>query len=135
MSKIATAKQTGQGGTTFEDKVVAYFLACMLSESLPFDPQTGLIKKISLQVRADGWLFDDVLLLLESPQGIRRVAISIKSNKQFNTKGCPAEINQALWEQFLHHDSSVFNKETDSLCLVEAPISTNIAEATNQLLQ
>ena len=59
MSKIATAKQTGQGGTSYEDKIVAYFLVCMLSETLPFDPLSGLIKKISLQVGADGWLFEE----------------------------------------------------------------------------
>ncbi|MEI3802332.1 MULTISPECIES: AAA family ATPase [unclassified Chitinophaga] len=135
MSKVATAKQTGQGGTSYEDKVVAYFLACMLSENLPFDPQSGLIKKISLQAGADGWLFDDILLTLESSQTIRRIAVSVKSNQQFNSKGCPAEINRLLWEQTLHHNSLVFNKDSDALCLVEAPISPAASADLNQLLQ
>lgn len=78
MSKLATAKRTGQGGTSYEDKVVAYFLACMLSEALPFDPQSGLIKKIDLQVGVDGWLFNDILLTLESSQTTRRIAVSVK---------------------------------------------------------
>lgn len=135
MSKVATAKQTGQGGTSYEDKVVAYFLACMLSEILPFDPQSGLIKKISLQAGPDGWLFDDILLTLESSQTTRRIAISVKSNQQFNANGCPPEINRLLWEQTLQHHSPVFNKDSDALCLVEAPISPAVSADLNQLLQ
>ena len=102
MSKVATAKQTGQGGTSYEDKVAAYFLACMLSETLPFDPHSSLlIKKISLQAGADGWLFDDILLTLESSSQatIRRIAVSVKSNRQFNSNGCPPEINRLLWNK------------------------------------
>ena len=53
--------------------MVAYFLARMLFETSPFDPQSGLIKKISLQVGADGWLFEDILLTLESFQTTRRI--------------------------------------------------------------
>lgn len=135
MSKVATAKQTGQGGTSYEDKVVAYFLACMLSETLPFDSQLGLIKKISLQVGADGWLFDDILLTLESSQTTRRIAISVKSNQQFNSNGCPLEINRLLWEQTLQHHSSVFNRDFDALCLIEAPISPTVSADLHQLLQ
>lgn len=135
MRKIATAKQTGQGGTSYEDKVVAYFLACMLSETLPFDPQSGLIKKISLQVGADGWLFDDILLTLESSQTTRRIAVSVKSNQQFNSNGCPPEMNRLLWEQTLRHRAAVFNKDSDVLCLLEAPISPAVSTNLNQLLQ
>jgi hypothetical protein len=94
----------------------------MLCESLPFGPEFGLIKRISLQARADGWLFDDILLQLDPSKQINRIAISIKSNRQFNTKGCPAEINSLLWEQYLHHNTIVFNKDFDRLCLVQAPI-------------
>jgi hypothetical protein len=107
MSKIATSKQTGQGGTTYEDKVIAYFLACMLSETLPFRSRFGLIKKISFQVIADGWLFDDALITLQDGEHTRRVAVSIKSNRQFNSNGCPPEINRQLWEQYLNSNRTI----------------------------
>ncbi len=45
MSKVATAKQTGGGGLTYEDKVSAYFFACLLTETPPFAIEYGIIEK------------------------------------------------------------------------------------------
>ncbi|TKK64368.1 hypothetical protein FC093_22710 [Ilyomonas limi] len=135
MGKVSTAKQTGQGGVYYEDKVVAYFLACMLSETLPFGQPFGLILAVGLQVRPDGWLFDDVLLTLQNSSQSRHIAVSIKSNRQFNSNGCPKDINQLLWEQYLHYNTDVFGKDLDKLCLIEAPISPAISTDLNTLLQ
>ena len=135
MSKIATAKQTGQGGISFEDKVAAYYLACMLSQTLPFNTGFGLIKQVSFQVRQDGWLFDDLLLTLETENAVRNVAISIKSNRKFTSNGCPQDINRQLWEQKLNHGTNpIFNSEKDALCLVEAPILPTVSSDLNRLL-
>ncbi|MEJ7827906.1 MAG: hypothetical protein WKF91_06920, partial [Segetibacter sp.] len=83
MGKIASAKQTGQGGTSFEDKTNAFFLACMLTETAPFDIHHGIIRKMRFQVRADGWLFDDSLLTLEKSGSRYNIGVSIKSASQF----------------------------------------------------
>ena len=37
----------------------------LLSGRPPLDPSFGLIKRIDFQVRADGWLLDDLLLTLK----------------------------------------------------------------------
>lgn len=66
MGEVATAKQTGGGGFLYEDRVNAYFLACMLTGTPPFNKEYGIIEKIKFQVRADGWFFDDVLLHCKS---------------------------------------------------------------------
>jgi hypothetical protein len=135
LSKVATAKQTGGGGTSYEDKVIAYFLACMLSETLLLTTSFGLIKKISFQVRPDGWLFDDLLLTLNGALNEHRIGTAIRSNRQFNSNGCPKEFNQLLWQQYLHHETDIFNKDTDALCIVEAPISPAVATDLNRLLK
>ena len=63
--EVAPTKVTGGGGFEFEDKVAAFFMCHLLCGCPPLDPNFGLIKRIDFQVRADGWLFDDLLLSLK----------------------------------------------------------------------
>lgn len=135
MGKIASAKQTGQGGTSYEDKTNAFFLACMLTETIPFGINYGKIIKIRLQVRADGWLFDDCLLTLEKAGLQYNIGVSIKSAVHFTSQGCAHEINRLLWEQYLGVENKVFNTSNDYLCLVQSPLSTSVSESLNTVLQ
>jgi|GEM_PF-3141162 len=135
MAKIASAKQTGQGGTSYEDKTIAFFLACLLTETSPFGPTYGKIIKISFQVRADGWHFDDCLLKLENNVGQHNVAVSIKSARHFTVSGCTQEVNRMLWEQCLGIENKVFEPANDYLCLVEAPLAVTVSESLNTILQ
>lgn len=134
MSEIASSKQTGLGGVTYEDKVNAYFMACLFSEAPPFNKDFGLIEKIKLQTRADGWLFDDALLSLNAAGSEKRIAVSVKSGQQFTTNGIPAELNNLLWQQYLKDQDAVFNADSDSLCLIEPPLSPNLSTDLNTLL-
>lgn len=133
MAKVATPKQTGHGGPEFEGKVAAYLLACLLNQTNPFG-KPGHITKIDFQVRADGWLLDDILLEINSEGNISRTAISVKTTLQFNNNGCIEELNELLWDQYLHRTSSVFNLESDYLCVIESPLSANISGDLNILL-
>lgn len=133
MPKVATPKQTGHGGPEFEGKVAAYLLACLLNQTNPFG-KTGHITKIDFQVRADGWLFDDILLEINLEGSISKTAISVKTTPQFNNNGCVEELNKLLWDQYLHRTSSVFNLANDYMCVIESPLSANISRDLNTLL-
>jgi hypothetical protein len=82
------------------------------------------------------------VLQLERHQQHIHVAMSVKSNRQFTSNGCPADINRLLWEQYLvpqfeHNNILIdnpFHKERDYLCLVEAPIGESISTALHQLI-
>lgn len=134
MKKVATPKQTGQGGTDFENKVIGYFLAAMLTKSPPFAGEPGVITRIDFQVAGDGWLFDDALLTIDNNGFVKKIAISIKSNQQFSRNGCPKELNKLLWEQYLDHSSVIFRKDIDLMCLVEGIISASASEDLNTIL-
>src|SRR3712207_1697515 len=134
MSKnIAPPKLTGGGGFVFEDKVAAYFLVCLLSGETPLDPSIGMISRVDFQTRADGWFLDDILLTLTTRGGIRRCALSVKSNQQFSGPSAPAEFVRAAWEQFLHHGSSVFERTSDYLGLVTAPLPGALSTQLEEL--
>jgi len=135
MSQVATAKQTGGGGFTYEDKVGAYFLVCMLTETPPFQKDYGVIEKIKFQVRVDGWLFDDLLLSMKTAGKSRRIAISVKSGQQLTTNGIPADLNMLLWQQYRKEISDVFQVGQDALCLVEPPLATGLSDNLHMLLR
>lgn len=134
MKKVATPKQTGQGGPDFENKVVAYFMACMLTKTPPFTSLPGLITRIDFQVGGDDWLFDDALLTIDNNSILTKVAVSIKSNQQFSANGCPSDINRLLWEQYLGEKSKVFRPGIDKMCLVESAVPAKVVESLNTLL-
>lgn len=135
MSKIASAKQTGQGGTSYEDKTNAFFLACMLTGRPPFGADYGIILGIKFQVRADGWMFDDSLLNMDKAGSTFHIANSIKSAAQFTREGASAEIVRLLWEQYLGVENKVFNTANDYLCLVQSPPSASVSTSLNTVLR
>lgn len=134
MRKVATPKQTGQGGPNFENKVVAYFMACMLTKTPAFGDQQGAVSRIDFQVGSDNWLFDDALLTIENDLITTRVAVSIKSNQQISRNGCPSDLNKLLWEQYLGIASNVFNRNLDMMCLVESNVPAKVVTDLNTLL-
>ena len=108
---VATPKQTGGGGYTFEDAVIARFLLFMLAGRHPLDAEDGAIETVGFQKRVVGWLFDDAVLALRSIQGTRHFALSVKSNAQVTAQGFPEEFVRTVWEHWLRIGTDKFDRE------------------------
>ncbi|MCK5614518.1 hypothetical protein KAR91_72305 [Candidatus Pacearchaeota archaeon] len=132
--KVAPTKVTGGGGFEFEDKVTAFFMCHLLLSRPPLDSAFGTITKISLQVRADGWLLDDLLLQLKDNGNKTFCAFSIKSNTQFSKTSAPSEFVQDAWEQYLGEVESNFNKGRDRLGIITTPLDTKTKSDIEGLL-
>ena len=126
---VAAPKITGGGGFVFENCVCAWFLACMLVEEPPFEPELGVPVRVDFQTRPDGWLLDDILVTTVAGSRRHRIALSIKSNAQFTATSAPSDFVTDVWEQWLHIGSSVFHRTKDFLGLVTGPLSTAAAAA------
>jgi len=134
--KVATSKQTGGGGFVFEDKVSAWFISHLLSDRSPFTHEIGKIKKIEYQTRPEGWLFDDLLLTVQDSNTVtHRIAISSKSNIQINTTGPNNELLRDIWNQYLNINSTVFNKDSDYLCIANSQLPQTISKDLNNLIR
>jgi hypothetical protein len=131
---VAPTKATGGAGFNFEDKVAAFFIAHLLCGRPPLDPNFGLIKRIDFQVRASGWLLDDLLLSLKLGSEKRRCAFSIKSSPQFSKTSAPSEFVRDAWDQYLGESSSVFTKDTDRIGLITSPLDTDTKTKFEDLL-
>jgi hypothetical protein len=136
MSKnVASLKQTAGGGFDFEDKCVAYFLSCLLSDQPPLDTEIGTISRIDFQTRVDGWFLDDILITLTSHGENRSCALSVKSNQQFTKSAAPSEFVSLAWEQFLQEGTTRFDKSRDLLGLIIAPLSPEMDTKLSSLLK
>jgi hypothetical protein len=135
MALVATSKQTGGGGFSFEDKVTAYFLGKMLSGTFSLDPAFGVLKSIQFQVRPDGWLLDDFLLTMTNGLSNHMVAVSAKSNRHITANGLPNEIRKDVWNQFLNIDKKLFDKEKDFLLFVVSPLGRSVSSNLTTLIK
>ena len=133
--EVSPTKVTGGGGFEFEDKVAAYFMGYLLSDRPPLDPSFGVIRKISFQLRVDGWLLDDLLLTLQGAAGERRCAFSIKSNAQFSKTSAPSDFVRTAWEQYLGEVTSPFVRGRDRFGLITSPLDIDVKTRLEGLLQ
>src|SRR5689334_8237144 len=106
----------------------------MLVAEPPFDPDLGTIERVDLQTRVDGWLLDDALLTTVAGSARHRLALSIKSNAQFGAASAPADFVLNAWQQWLHVDSTVFDRCADFMGLITAPVTDATRTALNGLL-
>ncbi len=135
MKQVATPKQGGGGGYSFEDQVSASFLLKMLCGDYPLAAADGQIESVRFQKRVDGWFLDDVVVLLRKPDASTgALAVSVKSNAQITDSGFPSDFNEAVWEQRLHVGTQQFNVHMDFLSLATAPVDSTIKTGWDGLL-
>jgi|GEM_PF-1429095 len=133
--QVATPKQVGGGGYTFEDKVSASFLLKMLGAAYPLTAEDGQIDAVRFQKRVDGWFLDDVVLMLRRPdESTGALAVSVKSNTQITASGFPADFRDAIWEQRLHVGTQQFDVNSDYLSLATATVDLEVKTGWDGLL-
>ncbi|RZJ58179.1 MAG: hypothetical protein EOO55_01480, partial [Hymenobacter sp.] len=132
--KSASPKQTGGGGGIFEEEVIAYFLADLLTGRAPFEYPIGKIVRLDTQRPAANWPLDDLLLVVEAPGKTRKLACSIKSNAQFTPQGFPADFVASAWQQLLTTDHRTFDPTLDLVGFITAPLNADYATDLSDLL-
>ena len=130
--KAAPIKNTSGSGFTFEDRVTAYFLACLLAGDAPLDTEWGHIVRLDFQTRVQGWYLDDVLVTFSKGA---RLALSLKSNEQVTGKGLPGDFVSDVWEQYLQEGSRAFDVVSDYMGLVTSPLPPKTNEALHELVR
>jgi hypothetical protein len=130
-----SSKQTSGAGFVFEDKVAAYFLGHILDSADPFLDISGRVQEIHFQMRRNGWVVDDLLLVLSNGSESFKVAVSSKSNDQVNGNGLNNDSRREFWTTYLNIDSNVFDKDKDYLCLVVAPLRNQVSDTFSRILQ
>jgi hypothetical protein len=127
----ASPEATGGRGNTFEDHVVAYWLANLLTGRAPF-PDVGRLQSVRQQSEELGWGgLDDALLTTETAETVR-IAVSIKSNQQIRGCKAPAQFVKACWNIALRPGKTGFDVQRDVLVLVTGTLPANAQKAYRQ---
>lgn len=121
MAEVSSPKATGGGGTAFEFKVQASFLATMLVNGRYPCLPAGKANFIRFQARQVGYQTDDILLQLETPSGdfhrlVAQVKVDItftQGNKEFR------DTLIAAWTDFKNTD--LFDHDKDALSIISGP--------------
>ncbi|WP_219703191.1 hypothetical protein [Marinomonas lutimaris] len=121
-SKVTPTELTSGKGFDFEDLVGAWLTTYMLSSSHFIPHKSSLIKAIYFQAGNSGWIFDDILVEFSDSKKDFKLALSVKSNKQFTSKKAPDDLVEDIWKQFLN-ESTPFDSNCDYLGIVTAPLS------------
>jgi hypothetical protein len=132
-SKITPTELTSGKGFDFEDLVGAWLTTYMISSTHFIPHESTLIKAIHFQTGNSGWIFDDILVEFSDGKQDFKLALSVKSNKQFTSQKAPDDLVEDIWNQFLTEDSP-FNSECDYLGIVTAPLSGAAKTSLNSLL-
>lgn len=132
--KAAPVGLTGGEGFNYEDRVAARFLVDMLAGIVPFGVDFGCVTKIDWQVRDTGRLLDDLAIIMSGTNGQHVAELSIKSHRQVTSNGFPSNFVEAAWEEWLHVETTAFDKVSDLVVLITGEIANDVQETWSTLL-
>ena len=124
MSNLSNPFSTGGGGTHFEVRVQASFVALMLTGGFAPCLSNGRIAEIMLQAKKDGFQTDDMIVVVqeEHSKEERKMLCQIKHRVCFNSsdENLP-NILQAAWQDF--NNPKLFSKSRDLIVLITGPLT------------
>jgi hypothetical protein len=117
MKSPATTRSTAGSGFRFEDQVAAWLLLKALrGQELP--GVSGTVARVQMQVDALGWHLDDILFTVNAtPDDVRHLAISCKSNVQVSAAGLPPDFMERAWKQWSPPNAGPMRQDVDCLML------------------
>src|SRR5437867_3723990 len=123
-------KSASGAGFSFEDKVIASLISEMLAGQQSLGNQFGIIQTIEGQA-GDWEPFGDLLLTVPNQSGeVRKIGVSIKSNRQITAAGCNKEFCAGIWSV---SSKNVFTADRDGLALFSTPLSTTVSNLLHAL--
>ncbi|MHB1939098.1 MAG: hypothetical protein ACYCOR_21390 [Acidobacteriaceae bacterium] len=125
--KLAKIKSTGGYGFAFEDKVAGQLLIRMLNGLEPWNIKGSRVERLSFQVGASGWRFDDLLLEMRNDAGPLFCSVSVKSAAYLTKNGFTSEFVSDAWAQWSEGDP--FDQTRDYMALVVGRLSPDVQAA------
>jgi len=127
---------SGGGGEQFESRVGAHYLSLMLARTAVIGLDTGPLATLAFQTGSEGWLLDDLLLTVDTPEGISRLALQVRSNftPTHSDAGFRDLLNKA-WRHFLGQTSVEFNISRDKIGIATGFLNLKVKQHLFELLR
>lgn len=132
--QLATSTElTGGAGFTYEDTVVAYYLASLLREERAAG-LTGVVKTVAVQQAGHGHPMDDIIVELDDDGSLRRLSLQAKRTISISAASANKEFRDILSRAVATRATADFNADLDAYGFVVENIAVGKLRSLNRLI-
>jgi hypothetical protein len=124
---------TGGAGFTYEDTIVAYYLAALLREERAAG-LNGVVKTVSVQQRGHGHPMDDIVVEFNEGGAQRRLSLQAKRRIQISAAATKADFRDILSRAVATRGTSDFQADLDAYGFVVENVAVGRFRTLNRLI-
>ncbi len=111
--QATSTELTGGTGFTYEDTVVAYYLAALLREERVAG-LNGIVKTVAVQQAGHGYPMDDIIIELDDDGSQRRLNLQVKRKIQISASATNNDFRDILSRAVATRATGDFNVDLDA---------------------
>ncbi|MEO5329276.1 MAG: AAA family ATPase [Magnetococcus sp. THC-1_WYH] len=129
--RATSTELTGGAGFTYEDTVVAYYLASLLREERAAGSD-GIVKSVAVQQGGHGFPMDDIVIEFDNAGSLQRLSLQVKRTVQISASN--THFRDILSRAVTTRASNNFSNDKDSYGFVVEYVATEPFRTLNRLL-
>ncbi len=131
--QATSTELTGGTGFTYEDTVVAYYLAALLREERAAG-LSGVVKTVAVQQAGHGRPMDDIIIELDDDGSQRRLNLQVKRTIQISAATTNNDFRDVLSRSVATRATDDFNVDLDAYGFVAENVASGRFRALNRLI-
>ncbi len=131
--QATSTELTGGAGFTYEDTVVAYYLAALLREGRAAG-MSGIVKTVAVQQKGQGHPMDDIIVELDDDGSRRRLNLQAKRRIQISAAATNNDFRDILSCALATRATDDFNVDLDAYGFVAENVATGRFRTLNRLI-
>ncbi len=132
-SQSTSTELTGGTGFTYEDLVVAYYLAALLLEGHAAGV-SGVVVSVAVQQAADQPM-DDVIVELKDNLGVRTMALQLKRTLRISAAASNSDYLQVMSSSTATRQLPIFKPDRDAYGFITEHVAQNPLRSLNRLIE
>jgi hypothetical protein len=131
--QATSTELTGGAGFTYEDTVVAYYLAALLREERAAG-LSGVVKTVAVQQEGHGHPMDDIIVELDDDGSLRRLNLQVKRKIQVSAAATNNDFRDILSRAVATRATDDFNVDLDAYGFVAENVAIERFRTLNRLI-
>jgi hypothetical protein len=132
--QATSTELTGGAGFTYEDTVVAYYLAALLREERAAGLD-GVVKTVAVQQGGHGHPMDDIIVELDDDGAQRRLGLQTKRKIQISAAATNNDFRDILSRAVATRTTDHFNVDLDAYGFVAENVASGRLRTLNRLIE
>ncbi|MGC1860661.1 MAG: AAA family ATPase [Methylocystis sp.] len=131
--QATSTELTGGAGFTYEDTVVAYYLAALLRQEHAAG-QDGVVTSVAVQQSGHGHPMDDIIVEFKDGAGRRVLNLQVKRQLRISAAPANTDFREIMAAAVATRDGSVFQQDRDAYGFVAEHVAANTLRTLNRLI-